>query len=54
VKWLFIDTTLLTPGDIDQVLYLSIRDSGEYVTRLDRDGVVLLERVEPATGTIVG
>jgi uncharacterized membrane protein len=53
VKWLLIDTTLLTPGDIDQILYLSIRDSGEFATRLEREGVVLLERVKPPTGTIV-
>ena len=37
-----LDTNLLAPGDIDQVLYLSIRDSGEFVMRLNRGGVVLL------------
>jgi uncharacterized membrane protein len=54
VKWLFVDTAELPPGDFDLVLYRSILDSGEFATRLDRDGVVLLERVKPPTGTIIG
>jgi uncharacterized membrane protein len=52
VKWLLLDTSLFTPGEVDQVLYLAIRDSGEFVTRLDRNGVVLLERVQPPSGKI--
>jgi uncharacterized membrane protein len=54
VKWLFLNTADLPPGDIDRALYQAIRDSGEFVTRLDRDGVVLLERVKPPGGTIIG
>src|SRR4029453_16179645 len=47
VKWLLLDTRLFTPGDVDQALYQSILTSGEFVTRIDRNGVVLLERVKP-------
>jgi uncharacterized membrane protein len=54
VKWLFLDAAALPPGDIDEVLYEAIRNSGEFVTRFDRDGVVLLERVKPPGGTIAG